>query len=314
MPDLGPTLTFSLATAPRAASRTATAAIAIVDVWGDPADACRAINIGSVSDVGTMRLAQLSGIDEALVCRVASGHLQIHTHAGPFVIEKLLSALRTAGAQLDESAARTSEERLNYWLAHAPSPRALDLLLAQPRLREAGGGSGADPRLDRLLLPPLVVAIGRPNVGKSSLLNALARRSVAIVSDAPGTTRDSVGALLELDGLAVRWLDLPGLRETDDPIEAEAIRRAREWAGIADLAIQCTDDSGQRAPLDTAGRSAVTVLTKADLHPGPPLPGVHACSAKTGTGIPELARAVRASLVPDDILTTDTHWNLPDPA
>ncbi|XHC24369.1 GTPase [Phycisphaerales bacterium ac7] len=312
MPEQEPALTFALATAPRAASHTATAAISIVDLRGDPSALPRALGIGSLPDPGQMRLARIPGIDEALICRIARHHTQIHTHAGPFVIEKLAAAFVRAGITHRQPTPATQADLLDHWLVHTPSRRALDLLLAQPRLRETPGTPSADPRLDRLLLPPLVVAVGRPNAGKSSLLNALARRSIAIVSETPGTTRDSVGALLDLDGLAVRWLDLPGIRDTDDPIEAEAIRRAEGWVARADAVIHCTED-----PADTlAGRfdPALTVLTKADLRAATAPAGTIACSARTGEGIPELARAIRQSLVPDAILTTDTLWILPDPA
>eukprot|EP00392_Amoebophrya_sp_AT5.2_P007354 g7368.t1 len=312
MPEQEPALTFALATAPRAASRTATAAISIVDLRGDPSSLHRALGISAMPTVGQMRLARIPGIDEALICRIARHHTQIHTHAGPFVIEKLLSALQRAGIAHHQPTPISQADLLDHWLVHTPSRRALDLLLTQPRLRETPGTPSADPRLDRLLLPPLVVAVGRPNAGKSSLLNALARRSVAVVSDTPGTTRDSVGALLDLDGLAVRWLDLPGIRDTDDPIEAEAIRRAEGWIARADAVIHCTEDPDE--PLTDQFPAALTVITKADLRAVAPPPGAIVCSARTGEGIPELARAIRESLVPDAILTTDTLWNLPDPA
>lgn len=312
MPEQEPALTFALATAPRAASRTATAAISIVDLRGDPSALPRALGISAIPTVGQMRLARIPGIDEALICRIAPHHTQIHTHAGPFVIEKLSAALARAGIAHRQPMPSSQSDLLEHWLANAPSPRALDLLLVQPRLREQPDTPPADPRLDRLLLPPLVVAVGRPNAGKSSLLNALARRSIAIVSETPGTTRDSVGALLDLDGLAVRWLDLPGIRDTDDPIEAEAIRRAEGWIAQADAVIHCTEDPDD--PLTDQFPPALTVITKADLRAVAPPPGAIACSARTGEGIPELARAIRESLVPDAILTPDTLWNLPDPA
>lgn len=312
MPDREPTLTFSLATAPRAASRTATAAIAIIDLLGDPSPLPQILDIPAIPEPGQMRLARIPDIDEALIGRIAPDHTQIHTHAGPFVIEKLLTALQRAGIEHRQPIPATPSDLLDHWLAHAPSPRALDLLLAQPRLRQTPNTPSSDPRLDRLLLPPLVVAIGRPNAGKSSLLNALAKRSIAIVSQTPGTTRDSVGALLDLDGLVVRWLDLPGIRDTDDPIEAEAIRRARDWSARADLVIHCTEDPDD--PLTDQLAPTLTVLTKADLRQNVPSTGFIACSAHTGQGIADLAHAIRESLVPDDILTTDTLWDLPDPA
>ena len=80
-----------------------------------------------------------------------------------------------------------------------------------------------------------VAVIGPPNAGKSSLVNALAQRDVAIVSDMPGTTRDVLEVRLNLKGYPVILSDTAGLREARDPIEDEGIRRARARAEAADL-------------------------------------------------------------------------------
>ena len=84
----------------------------------------------------------------------------------------------------------------------------------------------------------LVVAIaGPPNVGKSTLMNQLARREVAIVSPHAGTTRDVIEVQLDLDGYPVTVIDTAGIRETDDPVEQEGVRRARARAAEADLVL-----------------------------------------------------------------------------
>jgi tRNA modification GTPase len=83
--------------------------------------------------------------------------------------------------------------------------------------------------------------LGAPNVGKSSLLNALARRDVAIVSAIPGTTRDAIEVDLDLGGYAVTLIDTAGLRDTTDEIESEGIRRARAKAQYADLRLGVFD-------------------------------------------------------------------------
>ena len=88
----------------------------------------------------------------------------------------------------------------------------------------------------------LVVAIaGPPNVGKSTLINQLARREVAIVSPHAGTTRDVIEVQLDLDGYPVTVIDTAGIRETDDPVEQEGVRRARARAAEADLVLWLAD-------------------------------------------------------------------------
>ena len=95
----------------------------------------------------------------------------------------------------------------------------------------------------------LVVAIaGPPNVGKSTLMNQLARREVAIVSPHAGTTRDVIEVQLDLDGYPVTVIDTAGIRETDDPVEQEGVRRARARAADADLVLWLADCAECRDP------------------------------------------------------------------
>jgi tRNA modification GTPase len=89
----------------------------------------------------------------------------------------------------------------------------------------------------------LTVAIaGPPNAGKSTLLNRLARREAAIVSPHAGTTRDIIEVYLDLDGYPVTLIDTAGIRETDDPVEQEGVRRARDRAASADLVLWLSAD------------------------------------------------------------------------
>ena len=83
--------------------------------------------------------------------------------------------------------------------------------------------------------------VGPPNAGKSSLINALAQRDVAIVSETPGTTRDVIELRLNLGGYLVQVADTAGLRETGDAIEAEGVRRALAQAGASDLVLLLLD-------------------------------------------------------------------------
>jgi tRNA modification GTPase len=94
-----------------------------------------------------------------------------------------------------------------------------------------------------------VVAIaGPPNVGKSTLMNALARREVAIVSPHAGTTRDVIEVQLDLDGYPVTVIDTAGIRETEDPVEQEGVRRARARAAEADLVLWMSDPQHHEPP------------------------------------------------------------------
>ncbi|MBR0791212.1 tRNA uridine-5-carboxymethylaminomethyl(34) synthesis GTPase MnmE [Bradyrhizobium manausense] len=145
----------------------------------------------------------------------------------------------------------------------------------------------------------LVVAIaGEPNVGKSTLMNQLARREVAIVSPHAGTTRDVIEVQLDLDGYPVTVIDTAGIRETDDPVEQEGVRRARARAEDADLVLWLTD--GERAADpdamrsgDRPGRSVWTVRNKIDLGTAAAGPSNEfGISARRGDGIPELVEAL----------------------
>jgi tRNA modification GTPase len=116
----------------------------------------------------------------------------------------------------------------------------------------------------------LTVAIaGPPNAGKSTLLNRLARREAAIVSPYAGTTRDVIEVHLDLDGYPMTLIDTAGIRETEDPIEREGVRRAQERAAAADLVLWLADDDGERAcpprPIGGGGAPLWEVRNKVDL-------------------------------------------------
>ncbi|MPY73036.1 MAG: tRNA uridine-5-carboxymethylaminomethyl(34) synthesis GTPase MnmE [Alphaproteobacteria bacterium] len=125
----------------------------------------------------------------------------------------------------------------------------------------------ADGRRGERLRQGLMVAIvGPPNAGKSSLLNLLARRDAAIVSARAGTTRDVVEAWLDLAGFPVLVADTAGLREAADEIEAEGVRRARQWAGTADLKIAVfAADETPAGGLDMVDADTLVVVNKVDL-------------------------------------------------
>ncbi|KQR08801.1 tRNA uridine-5-carboxymethylaminomethyl(34) synthesis GTPase MnmE [Deinococcus sp. Leaf326] len=144
--------------------------------------------------------------------------------------------------------------------------------------------------------------IGRPNVGKSSLLNALLGYERSIVTPVPGTTRDYLEAGVELAGVPVTLVDTAGLRETADPIEAAGVRQAAALAQQADLVLVLEDGHAPREPLPEGapqGARVIRLRTKADLGSSWSDPETIAVSAVTGEGLPEVREAVRAALIGD---------------
>ena len=135
-----------------------------------------------------------------------------------------------------------------------------------------------------------LTVIGPPNAGKSSLVNALARRDVAIVAETAGTTRDVIEVRLDLGGYAVTIADTAGLREAADAIEAEGVRRALARAEAADLVLLLLDGTSDAAAPDV--RADLVAWNKADLkhHDGLSL------SLKTGEGLDALIAALAAKV------------------
>lgn len=147
-----------------------------------------------------------------------------------------------------------------------------------------------------------VVLAGPPNAGKSSLLNALARREVAIVSDEAGTTRDVIEVRLDLQGLPIVVSDTAGIRAATGKVEQEGIRRALERAARADVVVWLVDPTGADAgdlPLPPADAEIIVVTTKADLLPPGAgqraLEGAIAVSALSGEGLDALTSRLAAS-------------------
>jgi len=143
-----------------------------------------------------------------------------------------------------------------------------------------------------------IVILGPPNAGKSSLLNALAKRDAAIVSDMAGTTRDMVEVHLELGGYEVTLVDTAGLREAENSIEAEGIKRARARGEQADFKLLLLDSRSAAEEMSTLAplldESSVLVLTKSDIQPPPALatPAI-AISTITGDGVDRLIAHLR---------------------
>ncbi|MCR9074866.1 MAG: 50S ribosome-binding GTPase, partial [bacterium] len=201
-------------------------------------------------------------------------------------------------------------------------PMGVDLLLEQNERWAAMGGSTIEDaegigivsdRLDRLLHPPLVIAVGRANVGKSSLLNALVGQRVALVADRAGTTRDHVGVPVDLGGIVVRWIDMPGVDERIE--DQEEIGIALRVIEHADLVVHCIDALNDEGVLDPrisaacpAGVPVFRVGTRADL-------AVHGCEldarvsvARDRLGIADMVETARDSLIHPADVRGDVLW------
>lgn len=147
-----------------------------------------------------------------------------------------------------------------------------------------------DGRRGEILREGLQVAvIGPPNAGKSSLVNALARRDVAIVSEQPGTTRDVIEVHLDLGGYAVVLADTAGLRDSSDGIEQEGVRRGRARAESADLRILVLDGAApnEGTLVPDVRENDIVVWNKADIGATKTKAGLRV-SAKTGEGLADL--------------------------
>lgn len=188
----------------------------------------------------------------------------------------LIEAMSLLAAELDFS----DEGDVSGPLQEQALALAGDVLTS---LRLAIGGFAMGERVREGFV---VVLAGPPNAGKSSLLNALARRDVAIVSPIAGTTRDTLEVRLDLAGLPVILIDTAGLRDSADPIEAEGVRRARALVARADLVLSLRGVDSDPYRVESEAE-LLRVATKADL-PGLALPGERAISVKNGAGLTEL--------------------------
>lgn len=160
-----------------------------------------------------------------------------------------------------------------------------DLLAGIAALQaELQAGLATAPNAERLREGLEFVILGPPNAGKSTLLNALAGADIAIVAETPGTTRDAISVKLDLAGVAVNVTDTAGLRVSDDPVEAEGIRRTRGRAAGADLILSLAAP-GQEFADSPDGIETLRIASKSDLTRDP---AALAVSGRTGAGVADL--------------------------
>ncbi|MEM6338158.1 MAG: tRNA uridine-5-carboxymethylaminomethyl(34) synthesis GTPase MnmE, partial [Bacteroidota bacterium] len=243
-------------------------------------------------------VADLIHASSSLAHRVSMSHLRGHySDAIRDVRQRLLSTAALIELELD-----FAEEDVEF----ADKSQLEALLSETEALLTSLLGSY---RLGALVRDGVRVVIGgRPNAGKSTLLNALVGRDRAIVSDIPGTTRDEIEAEAEIDGLLFRFVDTAGLRETSDAIEAEGVRRAERSIGTADALLYVFDatlglDAGEqdflsRLASDQPRLPVVQIANKIDLVGGVPSGGTAlALSAGQAGRDPQALGALRETLV-----------------
>jgi tRNA modification GTPase len=204
------------------------------------------------------------------------------TRTAAILLDQYQGALRRALVEIDSAlqagAKETARQQIETLLAHAATGL-------------------------HLVRPWQVAVAGRPNVGKSSLINAIAGYQRTIVHSMPGTTRDVVGVQTAMDGWPVEIFDTAGLRETGEKLEQTGIRLARRKISEADLVILVFDRSlpwhGQDQALVDSHPAALYVHNKSDLPAAPgPRPAGLELSAMHAAGIDALCRAIAARLVP----------------
>jgi small GTP-binding protein len=246
---------------------------------------------------GVLRDGDGNEIDDPLIVLAADeSFLDINLHGGAWVVRTVLELARHAGfeiveklpIQLPEDAIDSTEmiqREIDAYLPLATTEIALRTLLVQkhawellqknivaadasPRTAEQIDQILADRSLHWLLHPPRVAIIGAPNAGKSTLANQLFAQERSITADLPGTTRDWVGEIANLDGLAVQLIDTPGIRETSDEIESQAIARSAGQIQTADLTLLVLDASAplepEQLPLIRRYENALRIINKTD--------------------------------------------------
>ena len=309
-------------------------AIGVIEIIGDVSSAARALGVNA-PEVGATRYGRIADVDDAVLARWRGDSMTVSPHAGPASMKAIGDRLLQAGGvmldarlsmaqvlQLHPEARGAIEALALEAIPRVASPLAVDLLLIQHDRWETSGASpdpgGAHERdiaLARLVRPPVVVAWGRTNIGKSTLLNALARRAVALSGDAPGVTRDHVGVELDLGGLVVRYIDTPGLDAPggEQGADRTAMERAGALAGSADLLLLCVDAGGAAPTAPPASHPCPRLLVGLRADRGAPACRVDCLtSGATGEGVQNLASIIKETLTPRAYLDDDRPWRFWD--
>jgi tRNA modification GTPase len=288
---------------------------------------------GDVRDGGRL-------IDDAVVVLSPEGDLaDVNLHGGPWVVRSMLDLAGRSGFQTIEAlaaplpddavdAATALEREVLAYLPLARTELALRVLLGESEawqsvrrwdrsegeLKQLLGAILADRSLFWLLHPPRVAIVGAPNAGKSALANQLFAQERSITADLPGTTRDWVGEMANLDGLAVMLVDTPGQRRTEDAIERQAIERSEEQILRADLVVLVLDAAAalepEQMPLLELHPRALRVVNKTDrpaAWDAAAVGGVRTVATR-GDGIDALRREIRRRFGCDAIDLDRPRW------
>jgi len=292
----------------------------------------------ATAPVGQIRLAAWGNADgeQVVVCRQSTERFEIHCHGGVAAIEAIVGDLVAAGAQrvawadfvASETPGRIAAAAL-VALASARTERTAAILLDQYRgallqaLKKArdllAGGDlpaavttlqelSARGRVGLHLVEPFRVTLaGPPNVGKSSLINALVGYQRAIVHNEPGTTRDVLTAQTAIAGWPVELSDTAGVRTSDDELEQAGVARARTAARESDLVLLVRDATATETTADEALRAelpvALLVRNKCDLlaSNATGADGEVSTSARTGAGMDQLLAEIARRLCPIEL-------------
>ena len=152
-----------------------------------------------------------------------------------------------------------------------------------------------------------VVITGKPNVGKSTLFNCLARGDRSIVNKTPGTTRNLIEVELIIDGAPIRFIDTAGLRDSNNPVEKEGVRRTKKSIENADLILHVFDNETDRPKLLQTQKS-LTIFNKVDLRKKTKAKnGIIHISARTGAGVSGLLESIKKELGISKLSTDNTY-------
>jgi tRNA modification GTPase len=291
-------------------------------------------DLPSAPEEGRFWYGRLGGpsCDAVVVAPVAAAEprIELHCHGGVQAVRVVCATLADNGAEAEplgawpSRAAGTFAAMAKTELTRAPTLRTASIVLDQvhgaferavtvtvaalaagepPKARYLLGALAEYAPLGRHLVRPWrVVVAGAPNVGKSSLVNALAGYRRSVVTPVPGTTRDLLATPLAIDGWPVELIDTAGQHDPGEALEGQGIARARTAAATADLCLWIVDAAAAPVWPDPWPANALIVINKIELTPAwdsASVPEAIQVSAQTGSGLDQLIEHISHGLVPN---------------